>query len=252
MRRQNQLKYRPGMDDVLKAGIYSIRSGDEELFYIGSTKNFSKRLAVHKCDCKRGKGNRMLMEFVYKYGWEMIEFSILEFVEDVELLRIREKYWIDHYGFDKLSNIAPNTNSNKGAKMPDSHKLKSAQRMVGNRNTVGYKHSPEKGKKCAKWWSENPDAKQVMIDKNKTSQIKVDRSSWEKGYIVEVYYKGVAIDECYGMKSVFEKYPMGRQTISKLLTGKKEEFGGYSLKYIGKFFSNGNIIKEEFTNVFNK
>ena len=42
------------------------------------------------------------------------------------------------------------------------------------------------------------------------------------------------------------EYPIGKVMISDLSLGKREEFNGYSLKYVGKFFKSNDCLKETF------
>lgn len=235
---KNPLLSKPSFIEMRNSGVYCIKNNVNDLIYIGSCVNFANRLAGHKLDYKRGKGNRNLKNFIDEYGWCHIIFEILEITED---LKEKENFWISKYDFEKLWNVAPSAYSNKGATMPESHKTKSSKRMKGTTHCRGYKHSKEKGEKCAKYWEDHPEEKATMIEKNRESQKKIDRGSWEKGYIVEVYLNGNLLDTVFGIKNVSSNYPIGKVSVSKLLNNKKDSFNGYTLKKIGKFFKNDKI-----------
>lgn len=243
---RNPLYCKPTIEEMKLSGVYSIFSEDKNIIYIGSAVNFGNRLAGHKLDCKRGKGNRHLMSYVKENGWGNISFEILEVLQDKSLLKDRENYWINFYGFENIINISPDAKSLKGTKMPESHRKKSSERMKGNRHSVGYIHKKDKGIKCANWWESHPEQKALMIERNREAQKKVDRTKWKKGYIIEVSLNGEVIDILHGSVEVYNKYPIGKVMISDLSLGKREEFNGYSLKYVGKFFKSNDCLKETF------
>ncbi len=216
-----------------------------EHIYIGSCVNFGNRLAGHKLDCGRGKGNRNLQNFVNEYGWKNIIFKILEEVP-IESLKEKENFWISKYDFNNLWNIAPKAYSNKGVIMPDSHKEKCSERMKGTTHCRGYKHSKEKGEKCAAFWKNNPDKLEEMKKANREAQTKIDRKSWKKGSIIEVYLNGNLLETIFGVENIIEKYPFGYVMASKLLTNKKESYNGYELKRIGKYFITNDINNIEY------
>jgi len=235
---KNPILSKPSFIEMRDSGVYCIKNDINDFAYIGSCVNFGNRLAGHKLDYRRGRGNRNLRDFIGEYGWCHIIFEILEVTED---LKERENFWISQFDFEKLWNVSPSAYSNKGSKMPESHRIKSSERMKGTTHCRGYKHSKEKGEKCAKYWEEHPEEKATMIERNRESQKKIDRSIWEKGHIVEVYLNGELIDTVFGTKEIHNKYPIGYVMVSKLLNNKRDSFNGYTLKKVGKFFKNDNI-----------
>lgn len=83
-------QFKVSKEDWYKNGIYKIQL--ENKVYIGSTKNFRKRYIGHlKHD-----------EEDFPHVWELLKeenhvFEVLEVVEDVKELNIREQYYIDLY-----------------------------------------------------------------------------------------------------------------------------------------------------------
>lgn len=80
------------------SGVYKIQF--ENKVYIGSTKNFRGRYVKH---ITRD-------EEIYPHVWELLKedshtFEVLEVVEDIEELSIREQYYIDLYSTMKLDVI---------------------------------------------------------------------------------------------------------------------------------------------------
>ncbi len=84
--------------------IYAITCSDK--YYIGSTKNFHKRMAEHKGLLEKGTHKNAYMQRVFdKYGG--FEYKILESVEDDKLVD-REQVHIDrHYDDVKCMNASP-------------------------------------------------------------------------------------------------------------------------------------------------
>lgn len=80
-----------------KSGIYKILNLADGKFYIGSTKNFSKRWAQHQADLISGNhGNRYLQRAFNKYGKDLFEFQILSYQEEENLLK-EEQILLDFY-----------------------------------------------------------------------------------------------------------------------------------------------------------
>lgn len=247
-RRKTPLLSIPPLAEMQQGGVYKFTNSINNFAYIGSCKKFSDRLSGHICDSKRGKANRNLTEFINDFGWSVVSFEILEIVEDFSLLKIRENYWIGLFNFDLLWNCAPKADTLTGVKMPLSHKIKSSERMKGNKLSVGYVHNKEKGEKTAQYWYDHPEEKEKMISKNRDSQHKVDRSSWEKGKIIEVYYENLLIDTIEGLKNVEKKYSLGHTYSSKMLQGKKPPLRGYFLKTIGSYFISDKVYIRRYLN----
>lgn len=90
----------------MRTGIYSIINKENNNIYIGSTINFEGRWKRHK-RCLRGgyHHNPRLQSAWNKYGEDVFEFMVCEYVEDKEQLHIREQYWLDfHRMFTEIYN----------------------------------------------------------------------------------------------------------------------------------------------------
>ena len=115
--------------------IYKIFTNIDSRIYIGSTINKDKRWKEHKRDLRKGKhSNKHLQNFVYKYGLDTLEFSIIEICM-VDNILIREQYYLDTT--ENLFNIA----TNSSAPMMGKHhsreaKEKIAKRSRGNNNPM--------------------------------------------------------------------------------------------------------------------
>lgn len=79
-------------------GVYMITHIPTNIKYVGSTiKSFSYRWKSHLNGLHRGIGNACLVNLFSKYGIEGFQFSILEVIEDISIIRQRERYWIEYY-----------------------------------------------------------------------------------------------------------------------------------------------------------
>jgi group I intron endonuclease len=94
-------------------GIYLITNKINGKKYIGLSNNINRRFAEHKCSLK--SKNTVLIKAFRKYSIENFEFEILEFVENINDLPIREVYWIEK--------MKPEYNMNEGGLGNKGHKL---------------------------------------------------------------------------------------------------------------------------------
>ncbi len=79
-------------------GIYGIRHKLSKLIYVGSSCNIINRWRRHRWLLRLDKHpNPYLQNAWNKYGEEAFEFIILEEIENLENLSIKEKYWMDYY-----------------------------------------------------------------------------------------------------------------------------------------------------------
>jgi group I intron endonuclease len=228
-------------DHLDLSGIYIITNTINSKVYIGSSIKFRDRIAQHKSDLKNNKHNKRLQNFVNLYGIECLIFSILEIIENKDLLIEREQYWINFYQSFKSKkgyNICPVANSVLGIKMPQSHKDSCRRRMIGNTIKKGIPRKEISKKRTSEFWKNNPERLEEMKKKNRESQLKIDRTNVTKGKIIEVFFKNKKIDEMKQLKEVCKKYNLTHSCASKVLRGKQKETKGYLLKEIGFFYEN--------------
>jgi group I intron endonuclease len=76
--------------------IYKITNIKTQDFYIGSAVNYKNRRWSHICSLKKNKHkNQFIQNSWNKYGQDAFIFEIIEVVDKLENLIIREQYWID-------------------------------------------------------------------------------------------------------------------------------------------------------------
>ena len=80
-------------------GIYKIENKINGKVYIGQSNNIEKRWSEHISALNNDRhANSYLQRAWKKYGRENFEFSILETMDNTDMLNKREIYWIDYYG----------------------------------------------------------------------------------------------------------------------------------------------------------
>lgn len=79
-----------------KPGIYKIINMQSNKFYIGSAVNLRKRISRHKWDLKNNRHPNKILQNIYdKHSLDILEFIVLEIVEDKTKLIEREQFYID-------------------------------------------------------------------------------------------------------------------------------------------------------------
>lgn len=114
-------------------GIYRIKCLANGKFYIGSSSNLNKRRQDHFSGLRRKNHFNVYLQRTFdKHGEENFIWEILELVEDINILKTREQYWINYYNsFDKEIgfNLVP---------------------LVETHGTLGYKYTDEQKEKQLK------------------------------------------------------------------------------------------------------
>ena len=121
------------------SGIYKITCTATGKFYIGSAKDIHLRLARHKSDLGRSVHHNILLQrAANKYGKDMFEFEILEFVDDTESLLQREQHYLDtlnpcdiNVGF----NLVPEAGSAPSGPLSEETKAKISKTLTGRKHT---------------------------------------------------------------------------------------------------------------------
>ncbi len=109
-------------------GVYKILNKTNNKVYVGSSINITKRKYVHFNKLSNNKHKNIKLQNAYnKYGKNSFLFKIIEYVEDKNLLLVREQYWIEYFNsVENGYNIC---------------------KFAGH--TLGYKHTKEAKKKIS-------------------------------------------------------------------------------------------------------
>ncbi len=161
-----------------KKGIYCITNIINNKVYIGSTwVSFLKRFKKHFYNFeKNNHPNDKLKNSILKYGIDNFEFSILEIIEDKNLLLEKEKQWIDYYR-NKIEIYNLNFDPRFSPMLNDEIKKKVGDKIKQNYKVGKQKINNSVFKKGSKPW--NKDKKYESTDHLKVPKTKT-----------ELYYKG--------------------------------------------------------------
>lgn len=80
-----------------RIGIYSITNINNKKRYIGSSRNIDARWRVHKSRLRLNKHHSDHLQKSFNIDSSIFIFEVLEFIDDISQLEIREQHWIDFY-----------------------------------------------------------------------------------------------------------------------------------------------------------
>lgn len=86
--------------DLKDCGVYMITHKCTDVKYVGSTiskEGFCGRWRAHLNGMPRNVGNRVILAIYKKYGMDGFKFHILERITNKDIIRDRERYWIEYY-----------------------------------------------------------------------------------------------------------------------------------------------------------
>ena len=183
-----------------KSGIYAIINNITGMLYVGSAINIHKRFLKHESLLRNNKHHCNYLQNSYNFHTcDAFVFSVLEYINNVEDLIIREQWYINYFEFENLFNSSPKAGSTLGAKYSDKAKQKMSNAHKGKKlsqkhiqnisNAIkGKKHSDKakqkisnghKGKKHSKEHiqklAESHKKKVIQINKDTQHSIKL----WE-------------------------------------------------------------------------
>lgn len=138
-------------------GVYQIKNMINHKIYVGSAKDFSKRVIQHTRLLRKNKHHSSRLQYSWnKYGEDKFIFGLLEVVEDLTQLITREQHYIDT--LKPAYNMCPTAGSRLGSKTPKSVREKirknatkhwlgknlseETKKKIGNANR-GHKHTQE-------------------------------------------------------------------------------------------------------------
>ena len=131
------------------SGIYKITCTANGKFYIGSTKDIHLRLARHKSDLGRNvHRNILLQRAANKYGKDVFEFEILEFVDDLESLLQREQHYLDTLNPCDISvgfNLVAIAGATPSGPLSEETKAKISKTLTGRKHTEETKQKISEG-----------------------------------------------------------------------------------------------------------
>jgi len=213
-------------------GVYKISNNIDGRVYIGSSVNFKKRWNEHKRDLLNNKHQNVhLQRFVNKYGVDVLNFMMLEIVDNGNIL-IREQYYLD--STNNKFNIAENATAPMMGKFHTyESKIKISKRSLGANN-------PMFGKKRPQW----------LIDKLIESSLNRPKKLSEKiirlinlpNRIEIQIRKNNEIINCFSISHASMIIGVTQQSISKALKNNYNSKGWRILKSNNNFYEKDVLL----------
>lgn len=129
----------------MNVGIYSI-SLNNEILYIGQSRNINRRWTFHKYELKNGIHKNVYLQRIYNKNNNII-FSIVEFVKDLSELTMREIYYIKNLK-PKCNMTIPDKDDNWH--MSVERNLKVSKALLGKKKTDQHRRNISAGRKGMK------------------------------------------------------------------------------------------------------
>jgi len=82
---------------MANAGIYCIRNTYNDKRYVGSSRNISGRWRVHRSKLRLNKHHSDHLQKSYNIEPSRFIYEIIELVDDLLQLEIREQFWVDYF-----------------------------------------------------------------------------------------------------------------------------------------------------------
>jgi len=140
----------------MKSGIYKITNIINNKIYIGSAVNFNKRWNAHRSELKLNKHHCKHLQNSYnKYNENCFIYEIIEIVDNINDLLIKEQYWIDllkpDYNTSKIAGSSLGVKASKETKkkigeankkrigngISELMKAKALEANIGNKYNLG-------------------------------------------------------------------------------------------------------------------
>lgn len=163
------------------SGIYLIKCIKNNAIYIGSAIDLYNRKSRHFSMLKKQiHPNPYLQNSFNKYGFENFTFEILEIIEDINNLILKEQEWINKYSLinTTLFNIRKEAKSNLGIKISEQGKINIKNALIGRKHSEETKNKIREKNK-GKIVSEETKIKLSLSKKGKPSKQKGIKRSLE-------------------------------------------------------------------------
>lgn len=158
--------------------IYKIINLVNNKIYVGSTKDFNRRIKTHfrLLESNNHHSNKLQNSF-NKYGIDSFETQIIEEIDDENKLIDREQYWIDTLKPELNITLIAGLNSHIGLKRSDETKKRISESLKGKKLSEEHKESVRKtltGRKLSEEHKKN-----IKESLNKSDKFKKSRENSE-------------------------------------------------------------------------
>ena len=212
-------------------GIYQLKNTVNGKIYIGQAQNILNRFNDHR---RNRNGHLMyrdchLYRAIKKYGWDKFEISVLERIDDFNLLNEREIFWIEE--LNPEYNMRDGGDCARGWKHTEEAKRKMSETKsktyLGENNPFyGKKHSAETREKIRKSKLGKSLSKEhrEKISKSNKSHLRVKP-------VLQYTTDGVFIERHNSVIEAAKKTGSSQSGISCNLTNKSKTCNGYVFRY---------------------
>ena len=210
--------------DWKKAGVYCITCIVNNKKYIGCSKNIYSRINNHKYSLEKQslkQENQYFIDDFKKYGYEKFNYEVLEYTS--KNLKDKEFYYINLYDTvnrKKGYNLRRDNSKNGMIPLEETRKKYSE----AQRERFSKKEERDKiGKRFSKFWKENPNIKERMVDKVSKALTKYK--------ILQYTKNGEFIKKWNRVKDIIKENPTYKvHNIYAVCSGEKPSIYGYVWK----------------------
>jgi len=235
----------------MKSGIYQIKNIINNKIYIGSSVDIKRRWSEHRSDLKKMKHHSIhLQRAWHHYGEDVFIFTILEDVEEPDLLIEREQHYLDLYKPYKREigyNSCPNARNCLGFKHSDESKKKMSK------SRIGFKHSEQTKAKMSK---SAIGRKASFETRKKMSEARKGRKPWNTGIETPQEVKDKISKTLKGRPSPMKGKKHSEETkeiMSKMRSGEKNAksiMTWEKVREIRRLYAAGGISQQKLADQF--
>ena len=161
------------------SAIYAIVNQVTRDMYVGSAVAVNRRWNAHRCNLRKGTHHcKHLQNAHVKYGEQLFDWEIIEFVDNVNKLIEKEQFWINF--FQPIYNKRAIANSCLGVKRSKESRLKMSFAQTGKKQseeTKAKRSASLKGRPRPLAVREKISASHVGIVPNEASRAKMSESA---------------------------------------------------------------------------
>ena len=210
-----------------KSGIYRIINIINGRYYIGSSNNVLRRFSEHKRDLQKNKHyNYILQKSWNKHGENSFLFEIIEIVENIKELTIREQFYLDKikpFNSKITYNICPFAGSIFGVKLSEETRNKM------RKSHLGMSHKDETILKMIKYKHGHSEETKIKL-----SEIGNGKEAKNKAPIYQLDLDGNIIKKWNSITEAANNFKISPSLICSVCNGRRKTSVGFKWIYVNK------------------